>query len=318
MELLAFFIIALALFVWGTLFLIECGVAMLAPWAENFGGRETFSRYLQPVWEATNVFLVFALVALIAFFPEAIAAWASALAVPFFFFLAAMGIRALGMLLTFYQGGASRSGTWLLALGGLLSPVIVVTSIFPYFFFGTGIWTGDGWPLACALTGMAISLALFFAATLFYGISKKRSASSEASCLSVIRISFCVFALAAAAFEIFGSGVVLRMPFIGAWYLISLTAILIAELGAIMLLTRRDLPRAMPFGFGVLTFAILAVGACLAQMPFLIYGRTNIYDVFTAPDIAQMLMIVFAIGAVITLASLAMLLAVQMRKKTVG
>jgi cytochrome bd-type quinol oxidase subunit 2 len=162
---------------------------------------------------------------------------------------------------------------------------------------------------------MAISLALFLASTLFRSSQKYHAARNKDSYGPLIQISFCLFALASVAGLVFGSGLIARMPLIGAWYLVPLSAVFIADLGAVLLRERRDLPGIIPFGFGVITLGMLTGGALLVQMPYLIYGRVTVYEVFTGADTARILFGVFGVGAAITLPALIVLFAAHRHRQ---
>ena len=177
MEIFAFIIVATPLFIWSVLFLIECGVAMLGPWAKKTGCEEVFAHYIGPVWETTNVFLVFALVALMAFFPGALPVWSAALIVPFFLFLAAMGIRALGMLMVFYGGENKHpAGAWTLALGGLLAPAVFAGEIVSYFMTGAAPFSTASLPIQIGFAAFAAGGALILASSYFGYVSRRMSA----------------------------------------------------------------------------------------------------------------------------------------------
>ena len=61
------------------------------------------AKFLSPVWEVNNVFLIGFFVSLLAFFPGCIPWFAMALFIPLCVFVAASGVRILSVLIFFYS-----------------------------------------------------------------------------------------------------------------------------------------------------------------------------------------------------------------------
>ncbi len=85
------------------------------------------SRYLSPVWEVTNVFLVFFFVGIVGFFPETAYYYGTALLIPGSIALILLAIR--GSFYAFANYGARKSNLYLLAYGatGLFIPAALST-----------------------------------------------------------------------------------------------------------------------------------------------------------------------------------------------
>src|SRR5689334_3705475 len=83
---LAFTALWTFLFLYSLLAAIDFGAGFLFWWAgltgRNIAARQVIMRYLSPVWETTNVFLVFFIVGLVGYFPRAAATYGVLLLVP--------------------------------------------------------------------------------------------------------------------------------------------------------------------------------------------------------------------------------------------
>src|ERR1039457_5504179 len=133
MEYLAVLLVIVLLLIYAILFSIECGATMFIAAPELLGGNDLIYKYISPAWETTNVFLVTALVSLIAFFPKALPVWGVALIGPFLVFLLAMGARVIGMLYVFYSEGKNRAMRILLLVVSLSAPAILAGGLLPFF-----------------------------------------------------------------------------------------------------------------------------------------------------------------------------------------
>ncbi|MDQ0254653.1 cytochrome d ubiquinol oxidase subunit II [Evansella vedderi] len=89
--------------------------------------RKVIDRYLSPVWEVTNVFLVFFMIGLIGFFPNTAYYYGTALLVPGSVALVLLSIR--GSFYAFANYGARESNVYLFLYGatGLLIPAAFST-----------------------------------------------------------------------------------------------------------------------------------------------------------------------------------------------
>lgn len=85
------------------------------------------SRYLSPVWEVTNVFLVFFFVGIVGFFPDTAYYYGTALLIPGSIALILLAVR--GSFYAFTNYGARKNNLYLLAYGstGLLIPAALST-----------------------------------------------------------------------------------------------------------------------------------------------------------------------------------------------
>ena len=84
--------------------------------------NKIISRYLSPVWEVTNVFLVFFFVGIVGFFPSSAYYYGSALLVPASFAIILIAIR--GSFYAFENYGSKQSNVYMFLYGatGLFIP----------------------------------------------------------------------------------------------------------------------------------------------------------------------------------------------------
>lgn len=196
-ETVAFFIPLFALFLYVIFFAIESAAALIL-FAPGLLGRrnhtlpeEALADYISPRWEATNVFLVFALVAFVAFFPGAVPIWGPALITPAFLFLVVMGLRTIGMLAAFYAPStriARRPTFFFLTLTHFLASAILFGGTVPFFLFGV---EGD---LPRSLWfGAIAALASFVIGTAFFNHRAKRATGTLLWLLASIASAAIVF-----------------------------------------------------------------------------------------------------------------------------
>lgn len=121
-------ITVLWLFLYGYLIIasIDFGAGFFAFYAKitkrDHITNQIISRYLSPVWEVTNVFLVFFFVGIIGFFPSTAYYYGSALLVPASFAIVLLAIR--GSFYAFENYGSKQSNVYMFLYGatGLLIP----------------------------------------------------------------------------------------------------------------------------------------------------------------------------------------------------
>lgn len=87
--------------------------------------RRVAERYLSPLWEATNVFLVLIAVALVGFFPYAAYAFGSVLLLPGCLILLLLGLRGGLLVHTYGGGGLAGPARLVTGLAALLLPALL-------------------------------------------------------------------------------------------------------------------------------------------------------------------------------------------------
>ncbi|MGO0058947.1 cytochrome d ubiquinol oxidase subunit II [Brevibacillus fluminis] len=110
---------------------IDFGAGFFAFYCKMLGKdhlvNNTIERYLSPVWEVTNVFLIFFIVGLVGFFPSTAYYYGTALLVPGSIFLVLLSLR--GSFYAFAHYGARDNLTYLATYGltGLFIPASLAT-----------------------------------------------------------------------------------------------------------------------------------------------------------------------------------------------
>jgi len=136
--------------------------------------NQIISRYLSPVWEVTNVFLVFFFVGIVGFFPSTAYYYGSALLVPASFAIILLAIR--GSFYAFENYGSKQSNVYMFLYGatGLLIPasfsVALTLSEGGFITEQDGVVSLNYWelftsPLAWSIVALAIVSVLFISAS---------------------------------------------------------------------------------------------------------------------------------------------------------
>jgi cytochrome d ubiquinol oxidase subunit II len=118
------------LFLYSLLAAIDFGAGFLYWWA-GLGGRhlavrQVIMRYLSPVWETTNVFLIFFVVGMVGYFPRAAATFGVLLVVPVGIALMLLVLRGAFLAFHHFSEKGQRLFPLIFGLGSLLIPVFLV------------------------------------------------------------------------------------------------------------------------------------------------------------------------------------------------
>ncbi len=274
-------------------------------------------RYLSPVWEVTNVFLIFFVVGLVGFFPNTAYYYGTALLVPGSIFLVLQSLR--GSFYAFSQYGARDNLAYLAIYGltGLFIPASLAT-VLTISEGGFIARQGDkvellagrllASPYSWAVVLLAIVSILFISASfLTYYADKARDRSATRLLRS--------FAIAWSLPTIFASLLVFLSirnhnaeHFAGmldvSWmFLLSLAFFLVA-LG--LQVKRRHYGWA--FICVLLQFAFAFFGYGVSHMPYLLYPYITISDSITSPAMGTALVIGFIAGLLLLIPSLVLLM----------
>ncbi|MDR3581770.1 MAG: cytochrome d ubiquinol oxidase subunit II [Candidatus Pacebacteria bacterium] len=311
-EYVAITLVIVPLFLYAVLLMIECGATVFVAVPELLGagggGEKMAAVYIAPLWETTNVFLVFAFVSLMAFFPGAVSIWGRALAVPFFVFLAVMGVRAIAMLLVFYRKGAGRFAKALLVCAALASPAVFAAGIVPYFLTA-GAPYGGGPLLAFCLGGFALA-ATFLVSFSFFGYLAARRAVRTTHSMDFLTTFFAlVFILVVILLFLMMPVLVPHIAGGAAFHASSSFFAGLSVLELVLLVpSRRDRKdKGRRFALSVALFAAAFFGIAFAQLPYLVYPAVTVMGAFTDPATAHAMFLVFGAGALVTLPSLGIL-----------
>lgn len=310
-----------SLLVYAVLFSIECGATLFifAPDIAGTGGGTNdgdrlIRNYINPAWETTNVFLIFALLWLIAFFPGAVPVWGHALIVPFLVFLVIMGIRAVGMLYVFYKEGENRAMKFLLFIASFAAPMALAGGVLPYFITGIMPYGVAQWVLALCFAGAAFFSTIFISSSFFTFLAARRTARSgdaehaphEPKNLAVFARAATVSFIVVALFLFWALGATAPRIAQGMQTYLPL-AIAIAAANVAFLFFPAGAARRYAgarFAFAIALFSVVFLTIMFSQLPYVIYPTMTIFSAFTDPASARIMLDAFGVGAIIILPSL--------------
>ena len=313
---LAAAIVIVSLFIYAILFSIECG-ATLFIFAPKLAGKEAdnlIRRYINPAWETTNVFLIFALLWLIAFFPGATPVWGRALIIPFLIFLIAMGVRSVGMLYIFYKEGESRAMKLLLLIASLAAPMALAGGVFPFFILGNIPYTIPTLLLALCFAGMAFLTTLFISSSFFDYLAARNKYDTRGTLTRFARSAMIAF-IAGAFLLLYALRNIAPRIAMGMQECIPLiTTLAILNLLFKFFVARRY--HATHFMLAIALFGVLFSSVIFSQLPYIIYPTVTIFSSFTDLASANIMLSASGIAALVIIPSLGLLYALVISKKT--
>ncbi|UCZ55233.1 cytochrome d ubiquinol oxidase subunit II [Bacillus shivajii] len=279
--------------------------------------RTVIDRYLSPVWEVTNVFLVFFFIGLIGFFPTTAYYYGTALLVPASIALVLLAIR--GSFYAFANYGARESNIYLFLYGisGLLIPASLSTVLtiseggFIVREGGTVVLLLDELffsPYSWTVVLLALVSVLFISASF---LAYYASQAEDKDAFELLRrfaliwsgptiiASFLVFVtLSTHNQEHFQA--MLDMAWV---FLASLVCFVLA----VWLIYRRTY-LGVAFIFVSLQFGFAFFGYGATHLPYILYPYLTIYESITGPEMGIALIIAFVFGLLLLIPSLYLLL----------
>ena len=260
-------------------------------------------RYLSPVWEVTNVFLVFFFVGIVGFFPKTAYFYGTTLLVPVSIAIILLAIRGAYYAFTTYGGLRHKRYVYLYGLTGLfvfpasLSIVLTISEggfvtmeeSHPVLHY----WALFTSPLTWSIVFLSITAVLYISAVFLTWYSHK---AKDESATNLMRTYALVWALPA---MLTATGIIVELRshnpqhyerIMDLWWLFGLSFILFV--GTVYLIWKRKNYGA---AFGLLTgqflLAFFAYG--ISHYPYLLYPFLSIYDSFTNVSMAIALIIAF-------------------------
>ncbi|MCM3592888.1 cytochrome d ubiquinol oxidase subunit II [Brevibacillus borstelensis] len=275
-------------------------------------------RYLSPVWEVTNVFLIFFMVGLIGFFPDTAYYYGTALLVPGSIFLVLQSLR--GSFYAFAHYGARNSTAYLFVYGvtGLFIPASLSTVLtiseggYIEQMAGGEIVLNMGKLLTSSYSWSVVALALV--SVLYISASFLTFYADRAKDTAAVKL-LRSFAIAWSLPTIFASFLVFlsihrhnpehfdKMMDISWLFLLSFACFC----GALALqLQKRSYGWA--FILVMLQFAFAFFGYGMAHLPYLLYPYITITDSINSPAMGKALVIGLIAGLFLLIPSLLLLL----------
>lgn len=274
---------------------------------------DVIKRYLSPVWEVTNVFLVFFFVGMVGFFPQVAFYYGTLLLVPVSISLVLLGIRGSYYAFESYGSTGHKGYAFAYGITGLLIPasLSVVFSISEGGFVDlvNGQPVLDYWrlytsPLSWSIVLLSIAAVLYISAVFLTWYAWK---ASDINASDLMRKYSLIWAIPLILTAI---GIIIEMRghneehfnnIIDLWPLFGISGIL-------FLITVWLIWRKQSYGIAVIililqfAFAFYAYG--FSHYPYLLYPYLTVHDSFTNTEMAIALVIVFILGLCLLIPSL--------------
>lgn len=274
-------------------------------------------RYLSPVWEVTNVFLVFFFVGIVGFFPQTAFYYGTILLIPVSISLVLLAIRGsyyafesygsrghIGYTLTYGITGllipASFSVVFAISGGGFVN-MVNDQPVLDYLVLYTS-------PYAWSIVVLSIAAVLYISAVFLTWYAHK---ANDREATNLMRKYALVWAV---PLMISALGIMYEMKsinpenynnMVNLWWMFGISAILfIITVG--LLWMKKGYGWAVGLLITQFVFAFFAYG--IAQYPYLLYPYLTIYDSFTSTQMAIALVIAFILGLCLLIPSLYLLM----------
>lgn len=302
---------------------IDFGAGFFSYYSSVTGKRHLINniieRYLSPVWEVTNVFLVFFFVGMVGFFPDTAYYYGTALLVPGSVAIVLLAIR--GSYYAFNSYGTNKNNRFYMLLygaSGLLIPASLstvmtiseggyiqegsdgkVTFLYAKLFSSTYSWTVVLLALVSVLYISAMFLSYYADRAqdrgAFEVVRKYALAWSGPTILCSLLVFFAIRNHNPVHFE--------RMEHYAWLFVLSFACFLVA---VYHVWTRKRL--GIAFIFVVLQFGFAFFGYGAGHMPYVLYPYLTIHDNFTSEPMAIALISVFILGLLLLIPSLYLLM----------
>lgn len=278
---------------------------------------KVIQRYLSPVWEVTNVFLVFFFVGIVGFFPKTAYYYGSTLLVPASISIILLAIRGAYYAFTTYGGLKNKRYTILYGLTGVLIPAslsIVLTISEGGFVIledagpALDYWALFSSPLSWSIVVLSLTSVLYISAVFLTWYSRKAKDWEAVKLLRKYALAWAGPAILTAA------GIIVEMRvhnpehyqrLLDVWWMFGLSVLLFA--GTVYLLWKK-LAYGLAFVLLVGQFALAFLAYGVSHYPYLMYPYLTIYDSFTNEAMATALVVAFIAGLGLLLPSIYLLL----------
>lgn len=273
-------------------------------------------RYLSPVWEITNVFLVFFFVGIIGFFPKTAFYYGTILLVPVSFALLLLAIRGSYYAFETYGSRGHKGYALMYGLSGLLLPasLSIVLTISEGGFVSivedqpildyNALFIS---PLTWSVVLLSITALLYISAVFLTWYTNK---AKDEQATNLMRKYALIWAL---PLILTAAGIIIELRIhnpshyermMDFWWMFALSFILFA-MTVFLLWKRKNYGRA--FCLLVSQFALAFYAYGISHYPFLLYPHLSLYDSFTNTAMAISLIIVFILGFCLLIPSLYLL-----------
>ncbi|MEC5423814.1 cytochrome d ubiquinol oxidase subunit II [Virgibacillus sp. C22-A2] len=274
-------------------------------------------RYLSPVWEVTNVFLVFFFVGIVGFFPKTAFYYGTTLLVPVSIAILLLAIRGSYYAFETYGTRGHKGYAFMYGLSGLLLPaslsIVLTISEGGFVFMADGnpvldyaaLFTS---PLTWSIVVLSIAAVLYISAVFLTWYANK---AGDVEATNLLRKYALIWAFPTI---ITAGGIIYELSFhntehfnriMDLWWMFGLSFLLF--IGTVWLFWKRK-NYGLAFGLLVGQFAFAFYGYGVSHYPYLLYPHLTIYDSFTNEAMAISLIVAFIAGFALLIPSLYLLL----------
>ncbi len=274
-------------------------------------------RYLSPVWEVTNVFLVFFFVGVIGFFPKTAFYYGTSLLVPASIAIILLALRGSYYAFATYGTNGHKGYTFMYGITGLFIPAslstVLTISEGGFISMVNGNPVLDYWalftsPLTWSIVVLSIVAVLYISAVFLTWYANKAGDKSATELLRKYALIWALPTMVTAAgiiFELRGHNPEHYSRILDLWWVFGLSFLLFV--GTVWLIWNRQ-KYGLAFGLLAGQFALAFFGYGISHYPFLLYPYLTIYDSFTNEAMAIALIVAFIAGLGLLLPSLYLLL----------
>lgn len=274
-------------------------------------------RYLSPVWEVTNVFLVFFFVGIVGFFPSTAFYYGTVLLVPLSLSLLLLGIRGSYYAFETYGARGHKGYSFMYGAAGILLPASL--SIVLTISEGGFVEMVDGQPilnyrelfmspLTWSIVVLSIAAVLYVSAVFLTWYANE---AGDREATDLLRKYALIWSLPTI---ITASGIIWELrthntehyeSLLDLWWMFALSFLLF--IGTVWLLWKRK-NYGLAFWLLIGQFALAFYAYGISHYPYLLYPHLTIYDGFTNTAMAAALVIAFILGFCLLIPSLFLLL----------
>ncbi|MER2088437.1 cytochrome d ubiquinol oxidase subunit II [Sporosarcina sp. JAI121] len=274
-------------------------------------------RYLSPVWEVTNVFLVFFFVGIIGFFPKTAFYYGTTLLVPVSIGIILLAIRGSYYAFETYGARGHKGYSFMYGLAGILIPaslsIVLTISEGGFIDMVDGNPVLDYWrlftsPLTWAIVVLSIAATLYISAVFLTWYANKAHDTDATNLLRKYALIWALPTIITAGgiiFELRNHNPEHYSHIQSFWPMFLLSFIMFV--GTVWLLWKRS-KYGLAFMLLVGQFAFAFFGYGASHYPYLLYPYLTIYDSFTNPAMAISLIVVFIMGLGLLIPSLYLLM----------
>ncbi|MHA6261147.1 cytochrome d ubiquinol oxidase subunit II [Sporosarcina sp. CAU 1771] len=274
-------------------------------------------RYLSPVWEVTNVFLVFFFVGIIGFFPKTAFYYGTTLLVPVSIGVILLAIRGSYYAFETYGARGHKGYSFMYGLAGLLIPaslsIVLTISEGGFVTMVDGNPVLDYWvlftsKLTWAIVVLSIAATLYISSVFLTWYANKARDFEAANLLRKYALIWSLPTMITAGgiiFELRNHNPEHYSNIQNFWPMFLVSFLMFV--GTVWLVwKRRNYGMAFLLLVGQFVFAFFGYGA--SHYPYLLYPYLTIYDSFTNPAMAISLIVVFILGLGLLIPSLYLLM----------